>query len=186
MAFQFSQGLSADLLVAKLAANGWRGAVIGPHGSGKSTLLRTLEPLATAAGRRILTFELHDRQRRLPHFSNSIHRDDNLLIVVDGYEQLARSERIRLLYQCSIGRAGLLVTAHRRTCLATLIQLAPDRELVVRLVADLCAGVSTSITPRDIAASHACHGSNVRAILFDLYDRHEERRRRSISVSAVT
>jgi hypothetical protein len=37
--------------------------------------------------------------------------------------------------------------------------------------------VSTPITDSDVAASHACHGSNVRELLFDLYDRHEQLRR---------
>jgi hypothetical protein len=46
--------------------------------------------------------------------------------------------------------------------------------------------VSTTITRADIAASHACHGSNVREILFDLYDRHEAGRRKSNSVPAVS
>ena len=42
MAFQFPPGESAERLVAKLAAVGWWGEIVGPHGSGKSTLLETL------------------------------------------------------------------------------------------------------------------------------------------------
>jgi len=37
--------------------------------------------------------------------------------------------------------------------------------------------VSAEITAEDVAASHACHGSNVREIFFELYRRHERRRR---------
>jgi len=84
---------------------------------------------------------------------------------------------MRILARSYFRRTGLLVTSHSRTRLPTLIQLSPDQTLVQQLVADLCAKVSTTITTADIAASHACHGSNVREILFDLYDRHEQRRR---------
>jgi hypothetical protein len=37
--------------------------------------------------------------------------------------------------------------------------------------------MATPITPADVAASHACHGANVREIFFDLYDLHEKMRR---------
>jgi hypothetical protein len=84
---------------------------------------------------------------------------------------------VRLKRHCRRQAAGLLVTSHAPTGLPTLITLAPDRLLIDRLIADLCAGVSTAVTPNDVAASHACHGSNVREILFDLYDRHERLRR---------
>jgi hypothetical protein len=53
-------------------------------------------------------------------------------------------------------------------------------------VGDLCSELSTTITRADIAASHACHGSNVREILFDLYDCHETGRRKSNLFSAAT
>jgi hypothetical protein len=49
-------------------------------------------------------------------------------------------------------------------------------------VADLCTEVSTPVTQNDVAASHACHGSNVREIFFELYDRHERGRRRCVEV----
>jgi hypothetical protein len=99
------------------------------------------------------------------------------LIVIDGYEQLGWLQRARLKRRCRRAGHGLLVTAHAPTNIPTLIRLAPDRRLVQQLVLDLTAQVSTPITPADVAASHACHGSNVREIFFDLYDRHEQRRR---------
>ena len=43
IAFHFPPGESAEQLVARLAADNWRGEIVGPHGSGKSTLLETLE-----------------------------------------------------------------------------------------------------------------------------------------------
>jgi hypothetical protein len=109
-----------------------------------------------------------------------------LIFVIDGYEQLARWERVRLRRYCWRARAGLLVTSHAPVGIPTLIRLAPSRFLVMQLVDELCAAVSTDVTPEDIAASLACHGSNVREILFDLYDRHERRRRCSNCVPAAS
>lgn len=175
--FRFRDGQGSEQLAAKLAEQGWRGAIIGPHGSGKSTLLESLKPALIAAGRRIHTISLRDGQRRLPY--NSFDASKNCLLIIDGYEQLAWLEQILVLHRCRSAGIGLLVTSHATTRLPTLIELSPDRHLVELLVADLCAKVSTAIAPNYVAASHACHGSNVREILFDLYDRHEQQRRRS-------
>jgi hypothetical protein len=68
----------------------------------------------------------------------------------------------------------------------TVIHLSPDRELVEQLVDDLCINVPTTITRANVAASHACHGSNVREIFFDLYDCHEAGRRRTNLLAAAT
>ena len=64
--FRFNNGQSAEQLVAKLAAQQWHGAIVGPHGSGKSTLLEALKPAIVAAGRSIQAISLRDGQRRLP------------------------------------------------------------------------------------------------------------------------
>jgi energy-coupling factor transporter ATP-binding protein EcfA2 len=200
--FLFSAGQCADSLVSKLAATSWWGAVVGPHGSGKSTLLETLKPALVAKGRRLVTISLHDREHRLPSgfvraignekwaggepSNPSICRDfaatssaevGQPLIIIDGFDQLAWLERFRLMRHCRRGGAGLLVTVHREIGIPALIHVAPDRHLIEQLVADLCAKVSTPMSAIDVTASHACHGSNVREIFFDLYDRFERRRR---------
>lgn len=170
--FRFPAGQSAERLIAKLSANDWRGAIVGPHGCGKSTLVEALTPALLAAGRHVRHLALRDRQRRLPPEFLADH-GDAWILVVDGYEQLGWLARRRLTRYCRRHRAGLLVTAHREAGLPLLVRLAPDRPLVESLVADLAARVSTPITAADIAACHACHGSNVREIFFSLYDRHE-------------
>jgi energy-coupling factor transporter ATP-binding protein EcfA2 len=182
--FRFDDTHSAARLVAKLAAQRWRGAIVGPHGSGKSTLLEALKPAIIAAGRSIQAISLRDGQGWLPpRFCKTSARDANT-VVVDGYEQLGWPARLHLWLRCRSLGAGLLVTSHTPLRIPTLIRLSPDRQLVEQLIADLCAGVSTTITRADIAASHACRGSNIREIFFDLYDRHEQRRRKSNSFSA--
>ena len=179
--FRFGEGQSAPQLIAKLADQNWWGAIVGPHGSGKSTLLESLKPALSHAGRRLLAIALRDGQRRLPRefcdafVVRTVERDS--LVLIDGYEQLGWLERLRLARRCRRASAGLLVTAHASTRLPTLIQLAPNQRLIERLVADLCVEVSTPISTEDVAASHACHDSNVREIFFDLYDRYERKRR---------
>jgi hypothetical protein len=101
----------------------------------------------------------------------------SFLLIIDGYEQLGRLARLQLKRQCCIAGIGLVVTAHRPTGLPTLIELAPDGRLIEQLVAQLCANVPSRVSLADIAASHACHGSNLREVFFDLYDRHERQRR---------
>jgi ABC-type branched-subunit amino acid transport system ATPase component len=173
--FRFPENEQPKHLIAELAAHNWRGAIIGPHGSGKTTLLESLKPALAAAGRNVCTISLHNGKRRLPPLPSSQNR--NFLLIIDGYEQLSQLEQIRILARSLFNRTGFLVTSHARTCLPTLIQLSPNQTLVEQLVADLSAKVSTTITTADVAASHACHSSNVREILFDLYDRHEQQRR---------
>jgi energy-coupling factor transporter ATP-binding protein EcfA2 len=185
--FRFNNDQSIEQLVEKLAAQQWRGAIVGPHGSGKSTLLEALKPAIVATGRNIQAISLHDGQRRLPrHFFATWASESNAVIIIDGYEQLGWPARLRLWFRCRTTGAGLLVTSHTPVRIPTLIRLSPDRQLVEQLVDDLCGEVSTTITRADIAASHACHGSNVREILFDLYDRHEVGRRETNSSHAAS
>jgi energy-coupling factor transporter ATP-binding protein EcfA2 len=185
--FRFPPGESAQRLLAKLAAQNWRGAIIGPHGSGKSTLLESLKPQLADAGRRALSVALRDRQRQLTRefvdAVRSFRPNENHLLVIDGYEQLGWRHRLFLAHVARRKNVGLLVTAHRRIGIPKLIQLAPNTSLVAQLIADLSGKVSTSVSPEEVAASHACHGSNVREIFFDLYDRHE-RKRRSLRTGA--
>jgi len=184
--FRFTNDQTNEQLIAKLAAQNWRGAIVGPHGSGKSTLLESLKPALAAAGRHVRQISLHDGQRRLPREFFDALKGPHTLAVIDGYEQLNWWERVRLARRCRRANVSLLVTTHATTRIPTLIELAPNRALITQLVADLCAGVSTTISPTDVTASHACHGSNVREIFFALYDRHERRRRPPRTRAAAT
>ena len=177
--FRFENGVDAEHLIAKLAAQNWRGAIIGPHGSGKSTLLETLKPALAAAGRNIHSVALRDGQRHLPSdaFAALERIATNRLLIVDGYEQLSHFERLRLAWYCHRRQCGLLVTAHVSVGLPTLITLTPSPGLIEQLVVELCAEVSTPVAMDQVTASHARHGSNVRETFFDLYDHYEQVRR---------
>lgn len=183
--FHFAPGQSVGRLLGQLESAKWYGAIIGPHGSGKSTMLESLKPALAADGHSLLAVALRDGQRNLPNeFSRHtqelgrLHAQSPPIVIVDGYEQLTWVQRLKLVRHCRRRSLGLLVTSHQRTCLPTLIEMHPNFALVEQLVAVLCDQVSTRIDPEFIAASHACHGSNVREIFFDLYDRYERIRRR--------
>jgi hypothetical protein len=200
--FVFAGDQTAAGLVTRLAELGWRAEIVGPHGSGKSTLVAALLPEVRDAGFAVHSITLRDGQRWLPRafwqrafgarWQKSSMRPESSdgttslnrfvpsvvrpLLVIDGYEQLHWLQRWWLKRRCRRAGAGLLVTSHASTGLATLVTLAPDRQLVERLVALLCQRGSSSIDSADVAASAAVHGSNVREIFFDLYDRHETMR----------
>lgn len=174
IAFQFAPGESAARLVAKLAAANWYGEIVGPHGSGKSTLLATLTPQLVAAGRNVASICLHDGQRRLPqNFVRESLASSRPLLIIDGYEQLSWFARRVLLWRCRRASAGLVVTAHRSLGLPPFYQTQPNLRLAEQLVSTLTTHNPSPIAIADVAASHACHGSNLRELFFALYDRHE-------------
>src|SRR5262249_32402104 len=98
------------------------------------------------------------------------------VIIIDGYEQLSPFQRLSLRIRCHFAAAGLLVTSHAPTGLPPLIHLAPTRPLLDQLVATLTARIASPVTVDDVDAGVACHGSNVRELLFALYRSHETRR----------
>ena len=178
--FRFPDGHSAEQLMERLKAQNWWGEILGPHGSGKSTLLAALIPRITASGRSVRAFALHAGERDLPDAfcpSDVGNSSNNGLVVIDGYEQLRWLQRVRLQRFCRRLRGGLLITSHSPTGLPTLTELRPDLEQIFELANLLAGTASISIDPGEVAASRARHGSNVREIFFDLYDRYELARR---------
>ena len=174
MPYVFANGESVAGLIARLAENGWQGEVVGPHGSGKSTLLATLLPRLVASGRTVFSITLRQGERRLPRgWLRTALSSSRPLLVVDGYEQLACPHRAWLRWQCRRASAGLLITSHAPMGLPQLLELRPTRALVDQVAAHLTARVASPISPADITAGFACHGSNVRELLFELYRRHE-------------
>jgi len=174
IAFQFANGESMESLVAQLQAAGGWGEIVGPHGSGKSTLLAALESQLAAAGWDVAAITLRDGQRHLPRlWLQSALSTRRPLLVIDGYEQLSWLGRAFVKWRCRNAAAGLLVTSHTPTGLPTLYRTCVDAALAQSLVSTLTAERDSPITAADVAASHACHGSNFRELCFALYDRHE-------------
>jgi len=174
--FVFPPGLDAEVLVAWLRANNWRGEIVGPHGSGKSTLLATLIPHLVRAGREPLLVTLHDRERSLrAHRALLARAHPGAIVIVDGYEQLALWNKWRLRRYCRRRKAGLVVTAHDSVGLPALATTTVDfetAEAVFRLLVPAAGHVDRD----DLAAALARNPGNLREALFDLYDLYEVRR----------
>lgn len=179
--FQFPVGVSAAHVVERLAAANWRGAIVGPHGSGKSTLLAALWPELSNAGWNVAVIALRGGLRRLPAgLLQSALAADRPLIVVDGYEQLHRASRLALRWRCRRAASGLLVTAHAPVDLPTIYRTRPTLESTQAIVSTLTERIGSPISAADVAASHARCGSNLRELLFELYERHETLVRTSV------
>ncbi|HVX63903.1 MAG TPA: hypothetical protein VHC19_24990 [Pirellulales bacterium] len=177
IAFRFAEGESARRLVARLQANGWRGQIVGAHGTGKSTLLASLRPALEAAGRSVVSFSLHDGQRRLPanpRLLRSLREQD--MLVIDGYEQLGAMARFSLRLICRKSRCGLLVTAHADVGLPALYATQVDLSTAQSIAADLLSGAESTISQADVEQALTQHSGNLREALFYLYDLYELRR----------
>jgi hypothetical protein len=173
IAYLFAPGTSAVELVARFAACGWRGQIIGPHGSGKSTLVASLaEPLALV-GRRLWTVALRDGARRMhAGWAREAQAAGAGVIAVDGYEQLGAAARIALGVRCRRRGWGLLVTAHHDAGLPTLAATSSSLKTVQTLAAGLQSGCGAPLGGEVVAECFAAAG-NVRETLFRLYDRWE-------------
>lgn len=176
--FLFPDGTTADGLVARLAAAGWRGQIVGAHGSGKSTLLATLAEALERAGRRVVLYTLHDGQRWLPRTPELAAAGSDTVVLVDGCEQLSRAAWAMLRWRARRRGWGLLVTTHRPLGLPTLYHTAPTAELAARVVQRLLGDSPIAISPDEVAAQFARRQGDVRETLFGLYDLYESYRRR--------
>lgn len=163
-----------DALVDRLAAQAWRGAIVGPHGTGKSSLVRTLAPLCESRGRRTVLVRLAGGQRQLPALPSQTELGERDLLIVDGFEQLPFWRRWRLDRQCRRRGVGLLVTCHRPVNVPLLFETRGELAIAQALVRRLCDEASL-VNEHDVAECFAACRGNVRETLLMLYDRHELR-----------
>ena len=85
----------------QLAAQDWRGAIVGPHGSGKSTLLESLKPALAAAGLPCHAIALHDGQRRLPAIVFGLHATVASQTLARHHRRLRATRLARTAATCS-------------------------------------------------------------------------------------
>ena len=176
LSYLFPPGQSAESLVAALAQAGWWGEIIGPHGSGKSTLLAELVPELERQGRQIyhLIFRSDGTASGVwpPAPGNWTSQTQ---VVVDGYEQLSWWQRRKLRSTCRRAGAGLLITAHRPCGLVTLLKTEPTAELAAKIVQQLLPTDDQTISSEDVRELCRQHPTNLREVLFGLYDLYRQR-----------
>lgn len=163
-------------LASRLAQQNWRGQIVGPHGAGKSTLLRALEPETVKRGRHWIEIAFHNRGDRPAAWRQLPQRlSADVLLVIDGFEQLSFWERMVAVWRCWQTGAGLLVTTHRPFHLPVLLDASPDQRTATAVFEQVTAGATTSVTKADaLSAFNACN-RDMRRMFDKLYDLHEQR-----------
>ena len=163
-------------LLARLAAQGGRGAIRGPQGSGKTTLLHELGERLEGAGYTVrrLRPDPDDRslaRRQLRELTTGLGPDVALLL--DGADRLGWSQW-QALRRGSREAAVLVVTTHRSGRLPTLYRCSTSVELLRELVAELAPVEMLPEARGDddwASALYARAGGNLRLALRELYDR---------------
>ncbi len=163
--------LSLDAIRRRLAAQGERGAIVGPKGSGKTTLLRELGGRLAGEGLRLRHWFLSAEgpaspTRELARAARALGPRDALLF--DGAGHLPRLGFWRV-ERASRGAAVVLTTAHDEGGLPTLVRTGTDaellRELSRELVGDAWQGLSSLLDEL-----RAAHDGNLRDVFLALYD----------------
>ncbi len=163
--------LSLDAIRRRLAAQGGRGAIVGPKGSGKTTLLRELGGRLAGEGLRLRHWFLSAEgpaspTRELARAARALGPRDALLF--DGAGHLPRLGFWRV-ERASRGAAVVLTTAHDEGGLPTLVRTGTDaellRELSRELVGDAWQGLSSLLDEL-----RAAHDGNLRDVFLALYD----------------
>jgi len=184
-----------------------RAAIIGPHGSGKSTLLEHLVPqLGQVVFRRTATGEITEAthagpQSQAPPTGSVVHCPiiwltlrrgsiqlfrnrwrSGVLLVIDGFEQLSRCNRLLVLYQTWLRKTGLLVTSHQPVGLPALVKT----EVTLRQLKQIIQLAVSQKSPSQQSPPIDCkvhlfsdnhlrqlldeHRGNAREIMMTLYD----------------
>jgi len=163
-------GTTWEELLARLAALGGRGALVGPEGSGKTTLLEDLAPRLAGQGFRVHLVPLREGERLPAEPGRALPRSLGAgdAVLVDGADALSRLAWLGLRRRTRLA-GGLVVTAHRPGLLPTLHQCATDPELLAGIVCGLLGEEEARAAPcpRELFARHR---GNLRTALRELYD----------------
>jgi hypothetical protein len=173
LSYLFPDGVTCETLLDRLQQNQGRGQITGGHGTGKSTLVQALLSALTKASRPYHLVELHDRQSWLPRDAWPGIRPNGIL-AIDGYEQLNRWNRFWVRFACRCFGSGLLVTAHTNVGFPEIWHTRATTELAKQIVHRLDPSKHVFDELPQLLARHQ---GNLREVLFELYDRHEESHR---------
>lgn len=170
--YRFAENESAAGLAEKLAAQEWRGCIIGPHGTGKTSLLLALEPEIKRLGKRPhhVTLGASNSGPWWP----SVPWSADTLLIIDGYEQLSLIARAMLRWQCWQTSTGLLVTSHTPVGLPLLVQTEATWELATELVRRLWDSAD-ELPWEAIESTWRQHPGDMREFLFGMYHLYQSR-----------
>ena len=159
----------AVALLPRLEALGYRAAIVGPHGSGKTTLLEDLEGVLAQRGFRITHVRLDADDRRLPReWRLSASRlESGDIVCLDGADELGPIGWMWFRWRARRA-GGLIITAHRRGRLATLVACATSASLLDRIIRRLAPNGLAAAPPA--AELFARHRGNLRDALRELFD----------------
>jgi hypothetical protein len=162
--------LDIATLVGRLQSLG-SAAVVGPHGHGKTTLLVALAEALAAAGQAVRLVRARG-WADLPATLAAIGGPPaGTWICVAGWESLGPG-RWLLQRAARLLSRRLLVTSHGAAGLPVLHACETSGDLLAAIVARL-PDRGDRIGTADVTAAFARHGGDLRASLFDLYDRYE-------------
>jgi hypothetical protein len=153
-------------------------AIVGPHGTGKSTLLAALADHLDAAGRPVASRRLLCRRDGIEVLRAIVRAGPGTVLLVDGWERIGPLAGRLARLAARLRSCRLVVTSHRAAGMPTALGTAGTLPLLAAIVARLPAHEGL-ITPADLADAFARHRGNLRDALGDLYDRFEQRVRRS-------
>jgi hypothetical protein len=168
--YQFT-ALSLNAVMERLAAQRYRGAIIGPCGSGKTTLLETIGHWLEQTGFccRYLYLKKGGRPVYTPPAEPLSVRDAaNTAFLIDGAEQLSRPAWYGLYFKIRAAGA-VVVTTHGKSLLPLLVQTQTSPALLHDLVRQL-TGSTEPIAEPAIVDLYRRHQGDIRQALRELYD----------------
>ncbi len=168
--YQFT-ALSLSAVMERLAAQRYRGAIVGPCGSGKTTLLETIGRQLAQTGFhcRHLYFKKGDKPVfKTPSKPFSGQDAHKTAFLIDGAEQLSRLAWYRLYFNIKTAGA-VVVTTHGKPFLPPLIHTQTSPALLYDLVLKL-TGKTERIAEPEIFDLYRRHQGDIRQALRELYD----------------
>lgn len=174
LAFRYPAGDSEDRLVERIESAGGRGAILGPHGSGKTTLCLELAERFRRDGLEVRMLRYgEDPALQRPRSLGAWLREagPESAVFVDGAGHLGPVAWLSLM-RASRGAARLVVTAHHRCPIRTVLRARTS----ATLLAELCRELDQPVSSEQSEALLAACGGDVRAALRSLYDAWAERR----------
>lgn len=170
----FQDRTTVELLLERFESLGRFAEIVGPHGTGKSTLVEMLAKAWVSDGREVVCFHLRNDQRRLPFQREDWikRRRRNLILIIDGAEQLAISTRWMWRVRCRRFGWGLLLTTHESLGAPHLWSTASSPEIAKFVVHALLHQEypGAKIDDETLTKLLLKHNGNLRETLFSFYD----------------